>query len=306
MIVTDILLPYSPVKHQASTASCWAFSLCSFWETEQAVETRASVPHVEYSPWFLARHKIHRFAEVKIRESFFPLRRLPVGAQGQTAVAIAEQCGVADIRSYAVKQRGQYKGYRTMMRIIQLLVWVGQLTIVLRKPFLCLVDKVIDRYWDKLPASDVINHDLMPSIRFFTSFTHLPVNEEVCLPLPDNFERWKFYNIKIDELIQKLKCTLLNGHSVVWQGHLGRGFSMKNGFAIIPESINVSDELRSKLFQEGKITDDHMMHIIGLAHDDDGHSYFITKNSVGDLGPYHGLVYMEENYIRLYTIAIGL
>lgn len=306
MIVTDIVLPFSPVKHQASTASCWAFSVCSFWETEQAIKTGDSIPKVEYSPWFLARYKILRMAEVKMAEPFFPIRRLPVGAQGQTAVAIAEQYGVSDIQSYSISHRGQYKGYRAMMRIIQLIVWFGQLTVIFRRPLLWLVDVVMNIYWAKLPSSGSIIHEKMPDLCFYTSFTHLPEDADVCLPVPDNFERWCFHNITIDELVQKLKDTLISGHSVVWQGHIGRGFSMKKGLAITPDTIYVSDVLRSKYFQEGKITDDHMMHIIGLAHDDEGHCFFITKNSVGDLGPYHGLVYMDENYIRLNTIAIGL
>lgn len=306
MFVNDILLPYSPVKHQTSTASCWAFSLCSYWETELAVMSGEEVPSQEFSPLFLARHKIERLCQLSMRNPFFPVKRLPVGAQGQTAVDLVQKFGLADIRSYRISDNGQTKGYRTMMRIIQVLVWLGQLTIVFRAPLLRLVCRVIDRYWAPLPDSSLIKHEPLPAITFFTSFSHLPFHEDVVLPLPDNFEGWSFANLPIDELIAQMKSALSNGHSVVWQGHLGRGCSMKKGFAVLPQNVAVTDDLRSQLFLEGKITDDHMMHIVGMAHDENERLFFIVKNSVGDIGPHHGLIYMEENYIRLNTVAVGL
>lgn len=306
MFVTDIILPYSPVKHQASTASCWAFSLCSYWETETAVKSGLLSSPNELSPWFLARKKIERLCEHTMRNPLFPFRRLPVGAQGQTAIAIVRSSGWVALSDYSISQQAQRQNYRKMMRIVQFLVWMGQLTIVFRTPILSLIRKVIDHYWCKLPDLSLIQKDSLPEILFYTSFSHLSFGHSVVLPVPDNFEGWTFKNIPMDDLIEKMKNALQNHHTLVWQGHIGRGFSMKKGVAMLPETLAVTDEMRSKQFLEGMITDDHMMHIIGMAHDEQGHLYFIAKNSVGDLGPYHGLIYIEEQYIRLNTVAIGL
>lgn len=305
-MVSDILLPYSPVKNQASTASCWAFSLCSYWETENAIRCGLQTPDLEYSPFYLARHKIIRMCERKMRESILPIKRLPVGAMGQTAVDISHQCGMATFQSYQVSEKGQYANYRKMMRLIQLFVWLGQATFIFRKPMLALIRKTIDHFWLEQPEAASLIRKAMPEISFYTSFNHMPFNQDVVLPLPDNFEGWSFFNVPIDELILKMKDTLSHGHSFVWQGCIRRGFSSNKGLALLPESVIVNDNVRSEAFLSGKITDDHMMHIIGLAHDDTGRIFFVAKNSVGEVGPFHGLIYIEENFIKLNTIAVGL
>ena len=40
------------------------------------------------------------------------------------------------------------------------------------------------------------------------------------------------------------------------------------------------------------------MHLVGIARDETGATYYKVKNSWGDAGPYHGYIYMSENYIR--------
>ena len=46
------------------------------------------------------------------------------------------------------------------------------------------------------------------------------------------------------------------------------------------------------------------MSIVGKAHDKDGKSYYIAKNSWGKNMPFGGYVYLERNFVALRTIAI--
>ena len=46
------------------------------------------------------------------------------------------------------------------------------------------------------------------------------------------------------------------------------------------------------------------MALIGLAHDKQGHRFYIAKNSWGTDNPYGGLMYLSENYIRMKTVAV--
>ena len=51
-------------------------------------------------------------------------------------------------------------------------------------------------------------------------------------------------------------------------------------------------------------TDDHGMHIFGLAKDQNGKKYYMVKNSWGDSGKYHGIWYVSEAYVRYKTMDI--
>ena len=51
-------------------------------------------------------------------------------------------------------------------------------------------------------------------------------------------------------------------------------------------------------------TDDHLMHMIGIALDQKGNKYFIIKNSWGEISDYKGFLYMSEAYVRAKTVAV--
>ena len=306
MLYTDILIPHSPAKQQGGTASCWAFSMCSYWETEEAIANGDSIVSQELSPWYLARIKMEENCQTMMSSGFRKPQKLPNGAMGQTAIKIREVHGIAGLSDYEVSDHGQGKNFRTMKRIMTMLTWVGQYTILLRPLCQKMITWLLDSRWGKLPQSAIVQYQEFPTPVFYTSFSHLPYRQEVLLSLSDNYEQWPLMNQPLDSLINIMIDTLQSGHSLLWQGSIRRGFSTKKGIAILPTAIEISEQKRTDDYQNGLITDDHMMHIIGLAHDENGIRYFIAKNSVGDVGPYHGLVYMSENYIRLYTIAVGI
>lgn len=306
MLHTDILLPHSSAKQQGGTASCWAFSMCSFWETEEAIAQGDSYVNQELSPWYLARIKMEENCQEMMSTGFTKLHKLPNGAMGQTASKIRREQGIVRLSDYQVSDRGQGKNFRWMKRAMNILTWVGQYTILLRPLCQKLIQWLLDSRWGSMPQPILVQQKDFPVPEFYTSFSHLPYQQDVLLPLPDNYEQWKLHNIPLDSLVDRMILSLQSGHSLLWQGSIRRGFSTKKGMARLAPSINITEQLRSESYLKGQITDDHMMHIIGLAHDESGKRYFIAKNSVGDTGPYHGLVYMSEDYLRLYTIAVGI
>ena len=46
------------------------------------------------------------------------------------------------------------------------------------------------------------------------------------------------------------------------------------------------------------------MHIYGLAKDQDGNNFFMVKNSWGDYGKYHGMLYASDSFVRHKTLNI--
>lgn len=176
-----------------------------------------------------------------------------------------------------------------------------------------------------------------------TSFTHHPYYTRFDVEVHDNWEHEMMYNLPLDELMETADYALQHGYSVCWDGDVSeKGFSFKNGVAINPEikkvedysttdrarfekmdeksrleeafkfaapfpEVNVTPEVRQQGFENFITTDDHLMHLTGIAKDQNGTKYYITKNSWGtDRNAFGGYLNMSESYVRAKTIYIML
>lgn len=174
-----------------------------------------------------------------------------------------------------------------------------------------------------------------------TSFTHHPYYVKFDVEVPDNWEHSLMYNLPLDEMMQTVDYALNNGYTVCWDGDVSeKGFSFTNGVAINPEvkkvenlsntnrarfeklgekerleevfkferpypEINVTPEVRQAGFESFVTTDDHLMHLTGIAKDQNGTKYYITKNSWGtDRNKFGGYLNMSESFVRAKTIYV--
>ena len=161
-----------------------------------------------------------------------------------------------------------------------------------------------------------------------TSFTHHPSGSTFALEIPDNWAHNQYRNVSLNELMGTLDNALAKGYTVAWDGDVSeKEFSRKEGIAILPlvdwddktedeqketckkpePEKEVTQAMRQEYFDNYTTTDDHLMHITGVANDQNGKRYYITKNSWGTKDRGHeGHVYMSEAYVRAKTIAILL
>ena len=51
-------------------------------------------------------------------------------------------------------------------------------------------------------------------------------------------------------------------------------------------------------------TDDHGMHIYGIAKEKSGDKFYMVKNSWGEAGDYKGLWFVSETFLRYKTMNI--
>jgi aminopeptidase C len=172
-----------------------------------------------------------------------------------------------------------------------------------------------------------------------TSFTHFPFYTQGILEVFDNWSNGRFYNVPLDELIQVMDYSFNNGYTVNWDGDVSEsGFSRQYGVAVMPQNqqadrspvtdmarfdrsrgsvqinntppspgpeLNVTQDIRQAGYEGFNTTDDHLMHLTGIARDQNGTKYYKTKNSWGaERGPYNGYWYMSEQYVRAKTIYI--
>lgn len=166
-----------------------------------------------------------------------------------------------------------------------------------------------------------------------TSFTHHPFYKECILELADNW-RWDAdYNVPIDEFMAALDNALENGYTAFWGTDVSEKGFTRDGLAVLlkdvaktsgsdqerwtgkadqpkepqaPEEQEVTQESRQQGYDDKSTTDDHGMHIFGIAKDQFGNKYYMVKNSWGETGKYKGIWYASEAFVKAKSIDIIL
>ena len=69
----------------------------------------------------------------------------------------------------------------------------------------------------------------------------------------------------------------------------------------VPEIVP-TQQMRQERFDNWELTDDHGMHIYGVAKDQNGKEYYMVKNSWGESGDYKGTWYMPKAFIAANTM----
>ncbi len=168
-----------------------------------------------------------------------------------------------------------------------------------------------------------------------TSFNHHPFYKPFILEVPDNWLWSEYYNVTIDDLQEIADNSIQKGYTVLWAADVtDKGFATtQKGIAVIPE-INgdgiakwdsltekekdvatykldkpekekvISQEIRQIAFDNLETTDDHAMHMIGLAKDQNGTLYYKVKNSWGNYNDQKGYFYASQPYFRYKTTGI--
>jgi bleomycin hydrolase len=194
-------------------------------------------------------------------------------------------------------------------------------------------------YTPKSFAKNYLGLDLDNYIEL-SSYTHHPFYSEFILEVPDNWAYDEVYNLPIDELMKVIDQSIEKGYTVAWAADVSeKGFSWKNGVAVVPNkdvksmdnlesakwadvpedeladklySFNgpvpekeITQEMRQEAFNNWQTTDDHGMHITGIAKDKEGNKYYIVKNSWSDENHiYDGYFYASEAFVRYKTMDI--
>ena len=169
-----------------------------------------------------------------------------------------------------------------------------------------------------------------------TSFTHHPFYTQFELEIPDNWLHERVYNVTLDDFVEILDYAIDKGYTIAWGSDVSeKGFSWRNGIAILPDEkredltgsererweklsddekkkqlysfssyvpeIKPTPELRQKWFDNYQTTDDHGMHIVGLAKDQRGNTYYKVKNSWAETGKYKGYFYASKTFVLMKT-----
>lgn len=315
------------VKNQAQTGTCWDFATQSFLESELM---RMGKGKYNLSEMFNVRYTYPLKAEKYIR--YHGKAQFGEGGQAHDVLKIFDKYGAVPHFVYPGLEPGDSLHNNFEMDAVLKSVLE---TIVKRKEisshYKDIVKAVCDIYLGKVPekfeyqgkeytpktfaASLGINTKDYVEI---TSYTHHPFYTKFNLEVPDNWADGEYYNVPLNDLIDIMDNALKNGYTIDWDGDVERdNFLRKEGYAVVPLDMNdttktgpekekdVTQEMRQKAYDDYSTTDDHLMHITGMAKDQAGTIFYYTKNSWGMKDKkYDGYWYMSQPFVKLRTIAI--
>jgi len=318
-------------KNQCNTGTCWSYATTSFLESE--IQRLGKGSH-ELSEMFNVRMTYPLKAEVFLR--FQGKNQFGPGSLSHDVLRVAAQHGLVPDNAYSGLEYGTDKHDHSQMddmlqgMLQKLLSHHGRINPTWKKAF----EAVLDAYLGAVPESFLYQGKKFTPASFrdamgiipenyvsVTSFTHHPLYKPFVLEVPDNYSHGLFYNVTLEDLVTIAEFALEKGYTIAWDGDVSEaGFSFKEGIAFnVPENVSaeerfskihkeqpVTPELRQQQFESGATTDDHLMHIIGVAKDQDGTRFFIVKNSWGQENPHQGIQYMSVSYFRLKTVALLL
>lgn len=172
-----------------------------------------------------------------------------------------------------------------------------------------------------------------------TSFTHHPFYTRFAIEVPDNW-RWDLsYNVPMDEMMAVIDNAINNGYTVAWGADVSETGFTRDGIGVIPDveantkaigsdqerwvgkdpnakraeinnlnrpgkELEITQELRQEGYDNKTTTDDHGMHMFGVAKDQNGTKYYMIKNSWGKTGKYDGIWYISETFVKYKTMNI--
>jgi bleomycin hydrolase len=327
-------LPCTPVKNQNATSTCWCFSGISMLESELL---RIGKKPYDLSEMFIVRHTYEKKAQMYARmhgsSTFAGGGEYGDVLNGWREVGLVPDAAYPGLNYGEIKHNhsemdGALKGY------MDAVIKGSKLTTA----WFAGINGILDAYLGKNPESFTYEGKTYTPASFtkelglnpddyvlLTSFTHHPFYKQCVLELPDNWAAGSVYNLPLDEFIEIIDNSVNNGYTVAWASDMSdKGFSMKQGVAIIPEKnwnemtedelskvFNgphpekvITQEMRQKEFDNYTTTDDHGMHIVGLATDQAGNTFYKVKNSWGVMGKYDGFIYVSKPFVMLRTTNI--
>jgi len=335
---TDVKdLEDSPVKNQGSSGTCWSYSGNSFLESEML---RMGKPFVDISEIFTARCAYIERAKNYVR--MHGRIGWGDGAELHDVLEIYKKYGAMPYDQYTGLNYGTTKNkFGEMQAALE-----GFLQGIVKNPngkltknWLPAFTAVLDAYLGKVPEKFMFQGKEYTPLTFAKQVVEIPVEEyleigsftfaapyeKTFLMVEDNWSLKEVMNVPMNDLTAIVDNALAKGYTTAWATDVSeKGFSWKNGVAIVPEKDYeemdedekktmfdgpqkekyITPELREDAFDNYTSTDDHGMHIVGVAKDQNGKEYYKVKNSWGDKNDYKGYLYVSKTYFNFKTIAI--
>ncbi|MEI6853154.1 MAG: C1 family peptidase [Bacteroidota bacterium] len=332
----DIKLTATSIKDQSNSSTCWSFATTSFIESELMRMGKGEVDLSEmFFVWNIYPQKAVNY--VRWHGKVF----LTPGGQPHDVMNVIRTYGMMPEKAYCGKdanmvgynharmdtlikekvklfmQNGMNGGYQKLEDDVRsiLRLNMGEPPVDFKFNNTTYTPKEFARSLEFTPDNYIE----------LTSYDHHPWYKPFVLETKYNWSHDLYYNLPFDEFFGTIDTALQNGYTVLWNGDVSeKEFSYEYGLALVPEKkwddksteekdntflkpekeVKADAALRQTTFETLESKVDHVMHIVGTAHDQFGKKYYMVKNSWGDTELTGGLIYMSEAYLKLKTISI--
>jgi bleomycin hydrolase len=330
-------IPCTPVRNQGRAGTCWCFAGTSFVEAELM---RKGKGEIDLSEMFVIRSSYPE--KIKLHFRLHGASTIGSGAMGLDVLRLMHSAGTVPESVYGGKFAGESIHNHSEMDAVlkgMMAAVVSNPGGYVSPVWFDAVEGMLDTYLGTRPEEFTYDGKRYTPRSFaewleidpddyvvFNSYTHFPFYEEVCLNLPDNYARNLSWNVPLDDLVAIIDHSLEKGYSVAWGGDVSeKGFMHKKGIAIMPAKewadrtseerdslgdvpepeLVVTQEIHQDHYDRYLSTDDHLMHFVGTASDQDGTPYYLVKNSWGTMrSEYDGFLHMSVPFVRAKTLTI--
>jgi bleomycin hydrolase len=314
-------IEHRPCEDQGLTGTCWSYSTTSFLETEAR---RLRGVDIDLSEIWMARMAYPEKARRALaREG---PARFTEGGLSHDVLWVVRTHGLVPVDAYPGRpaEHGHHD-HEELYRVLQAMVQAGSQS----RPgasarWHAAFASVLDAYLGTPPSSFEVSGTLRDPKSYAAEVVGLPFEDYVevmsdaskpwgpgqKLEVPDNWMGDSGYlNVDLETFMAGIQAALARGFTVVFDLDVSEpGFAPLRGTATLPDDQEakgaITQAIRDAMFRSGATTDDHLMHVVGLARHEDGRLFFDTKDSGGaGRGPYQGRVLISENYARAKVLA---
>ena len=338
---TDLInLTYTPVENQGKSGTCWSYSTNSFLESEMIKKGKEPV---HLSKIYTARCVYLEKAENYLRMDG-NLNYGDGGQAHDVTNMLAKYGTMPEQIYTGLINGATTNDFDPMQKEIlgYLKGWLSNHHIP--EHWKDTINLVMDNYLGKVPQQFTFKGKRYTPTSFAKDYTGLNANDYVeimsqtntpywhsgMLMVPDNWAFMENYvNVPLATLTEIIDGALKKGYTVEWDTDCSEPyFSWLNSVAIVPvgadtlgskkldktdianwfttagPEMKITAENRQEAYNDKRTTDDHLMHIVGLAKDQNGDEFYIVKNSWGTGNVYKGFLYASKAFVNYKTVAI--
>lgn len=323
-------LPHTPARDQGNAGTCWSYATTSFIESELL---RKGKEETDLSELFFVNYAYRAKAQTYVMRH--GTANFSQGGQAHDVMNVIKNHGIITEQAYTGKayesEKHNHDDLEALLSgMLKNLIKVREKMPLWPKA----IQSVIDIYLGEIPQTFMWQNKTLTPKEFqtemdinpddyieFTSYLRYPMYSKINLDIPDNWSFDQYFNVPLEDLMSIIDQSIEKGYTLVWDGDVSEnGFSHKNMLAVIPTKeseedelflnkpmpeIEITQELREKMFLSQQSTDDHLMHLIGTSKDALGNKYYIIKNSWNKKSnKFEGKLHMSTNYAKAHTVAI--